>query len=451
MSDRILPVRSGTLPVLSSLAIELVEILDDPERSYEDVWDVVKQMALDMCDMQSLIRTDDTVAKVFHEDEMADESTFLLLHTLHPRVLRSLCMGTVAYEFHDEQSAAWCNVYSEHGPGAYAVGIAVTGRNGKFLTAIEIRALINILQTYAAGCAAWDARSGDVLDQLQLNQRQTTDLAWAMEIDSQYPLAGRVTPTSDMQAEIEAENDTAAHVGREASEGEMSQDTPRPRFSSSVAGGIHALVSMFERRLMYGASPSEPQVQSPLLIGSSHDLQTRKQDCRPNMAAFNSGANLYGLLMSCIKFMGLEPRQVFVPLTKAWQVSQINRGEVLGTILASSLVSMAGLNVYDPGAKNEVKPLPTDAIFEETRNESQVKKVYDEIFSVTDDDIKAAVRDVQLARNSLRAAILEAEKAVEEKEEELDKAKKVLDDAKARREELSGLDDELFNDYDETR
>ncbi|KAK8054408.1 hypothetical protein PG996_013709 [Apiospora saccharicola] len=466
------PIRSDALPVLSSLAIELVEALDDPERSYEHVWDVIKQMAREMQNNQTMVPADDTVAQVLHKDndQVEYSSMFLLLHTIHPRVLRSVCMGTVAYEFYDESSGAWSGVHSEHGPGAYAVGIAIKGRDGKFLTATEIRALINILQTYGAGCAAWEATNQDVFGQRQLDEQQTADLAWVTEIDNQYPPAGRVSPTSEMQADIEAESDAAADDGTDTEE-EGSQTMRRPRFSNSsqsLATGTHALISMFQRRLMHGTNPSEPQIQSPLLIGSSNDLQARKQNCRPNVARLHSAANLYGLLMSCIKFMGLEPEEVFVPFTKAWMVSQINQGEVLGTVVASSLVSMTGLNVHDAGAKNETKTPPTEAVFQETRNEvnrqdwflnnlqnttdrseyGQLKKLNDEIFSVTEEDMKAAEDRARVARNSYSAAIMEAENVLKEQWAELEEAKKALAARQAWEKEISELEDGLFDNLD---
>ncbi|KAK8085854.1 hypothetical protein PG997_007125 [Apiospora hydei] len=460
MGDPIPAIRSGTVPALPSLAIQLAEIVDDPERSYEDAWDVIKRMARDMRDRQSLILVDREVDAMLHEDELSTSSTFHLLHTVHPRVLRSVCMGTVAYEFHDQQSSVWSDVHSEQGPGAYVVGIAVHGRAGKFLTATETHALINVLQTYLAGCAAWAAREDDFYG--ELNQQQNHDLTWAMEIDNQCPPAGRVAPSSEMQSEIKQGD------GRETEE-DVSHRVHRPRFSGSgrnMTTGIHALIAMFQRRLMHGADPNEPQIQSPLLVGSSNDLQTRKQDYRPNVTRFHSDAHLYVLLMSCIKFMGLEPQEVFVPFTKAWEVGQINQGEVLATIVGNSLVSMAGLNVHEPGGKRNENP-PEDSVFERTHREvnrrdwfldnirqscdksewGRLKKIDAEIFSVTDADLDLKEQEAEDARHDFCAAVSEAETALAGKEAELDEAKDALEREKARQREISALTDEIFADF----
>ncbi|KAK7943955.1 uncharacterized protein PG986_013068 [Apiospora aurea] len=456
MNDRILPVRSGTVPILSSLAVELVETIDDPDRSYEHVWDVIKRMACEMRDRQSLILVDKEADALVHEDEMADGSMFQLLHTIHPRVLRAVCMGTVALEFHDRMSDLWAHVQDEHGPGAYAVGIAIEDRHGKFLTPNEIRDLIGVLKSYVAGIEAWVAKAEvDAYGESQLSDQQVSDLEFAMEIDNVYLRTGTATPTPEMQAAIASEDEedgepTETDTVPETVE-EESQEMHCPRFASGGQRGVVA--------------DDEPQIQSPLIVGNSNDLQNRKQDYRPNVRRLHNAAHIYSLLMSSIKYMGLDPLEVFVPFTKAWEVHQINQGEVLGTIVGSSLVPMAGLNVYRPGGKHEKRP-PTQAVLERTRREvnrrewfldnmrqtcaksekGQLREIDEKIFSVTNEGFETRSSDAELSRDSFSAAILESEKALKEKQTELQEAKTLLDLEKAWNKKASSLEDELFGD-----
>ncbi|KAK8115480.1 hypothetical protein PG984_011982 [Apiospora sp. TS-2023a] len=353
MSAATLPTKSGNFPVLSDLAIRLVQVLQDPDKSYLHAWEVIKEMAQDM-HSQTAIGVDG----ILSDDVPVADSMFQLLHTIHPFVLRSVCMGTVAYDFHDEFSEHWKTAHNDHGPGAYAVSIAIQNRDGKFLTPVEITQLIRLLNRYAAGCSAWKALD-DHYGTSQLNMQQASDLNFVNNVDKQYK------PDPSVEAQATRECNVASDTEDSQSQ---SQKVLEPRFGKgeNMSRNIQSVISMFQRRLIDGANPNEPQMQSPLVIGNSNDLQNRKQVYRPEAKRLHSAPSIYGLVISCIKAMGLRPREVFVPFTKAWTVKQINQGEILGTVIGSSMVGVAGLNVYPPGYKGSYW-LPTAAILEETQ------------------------------------------------------------------------------------
>lgn len=454
------PVRSSAIPLLPKLSIDLVKAIDDPDQSYEDVWEVIKKMARDLYSRQDVIQVEGMLAAVNHGSrEPLEDSMLVLLHSVHPFVLRSVCMGTVAYDFHDELSRNWDKVYSQHGPGAYAVGICIQGRGGKFLTPAEIQDLVDIIHMYASGCNAWKAKGeGEVYGHSQLNDQQQDELRFAMEIDGQFQSSSTLPPTSeDEDVDRDEGHDTET-------EDEESQELRRPRFASRGTRGsedftanIYALASMLRRRLQAaGANRDEPQIQSPLVIGNSRDLQRRKQDYRANVTRLSNAARIYGLLMSGIKCMGLEPKEIFVPFTKAWTVAHIDMGEILGTLVGGSLVLSAGLNVKQAGTRGNSHPPTASSIRDtrydvnrrdwfldnlkhscETSNSAKLQRVLDEVFSTSDEDLRNEMQAVEEARNRTANAVMAGEKAVGQKEKKMEGERRALQEM--HRERMEGL------------
>ncbi|KAK8100096.1 hypothetical protein PG999_010470 [Apiospora kogelbergensis] len=435
------------MPMLSDLAIQLVGAIDDPEKSYLDIWEIVKRMAEDLHNSQDDTRLETMLAAVRSGvDGLVDDSMMGLLHSVHPFVLRSVCMGTIAYDFHDEDSSNWQNVYNEYGPGVYAVGIAIRGREGKFLTPAEIRTLLELLKGYAASCEAREAHgSEDVHEPMQLDDQQRDQLRVSMDIDKQYMPFIPETPPSERAVNLEDEDESAPGLesGSEEAVEDESQDLHRPRFSrgKDMTKNIHAVIRGFNSRLLMAGDSDLPQIQSPLVIGSSNDLQNRKQDYRPAVMCLRNADRVYWLIMSIIQYMGLTPLEVFVPFTKAWKVAHINQGEILGTLIGSSLVCAAGLNIHQPGAKKNNRP-PDDVMFERTYLDAirrdwyldnmkhsvarsphvQLQEVLDEIFAVSDQDIRDTMEAVEQKRNAESAAVLECEKAIVQGEQGLEEA-----------------------------
>lgn len=448
MDTSIQPVQGSLLPIISSLSKELVEQVDQ-KASYEDVWRTVEKMAQALRN-QAFVNPA-ALIKPVEADRDAGSDMFVLMCTIHPLVLRSLCMGTIALDFWDKKSPHWDLVHETEGPGTYAVGIAIRDREGKFLTRQETKDLIRALQRYRDGCLAW-VEKGDAYGESQLAPQQVSDLDYALAIDREYPRR-RGSNATDM----------------DDSGPEAQGDTPRPRFARGTTGldltrNIDALIAMFEKRCVEAGD--DEQIQSPIAVGNSNDTEKRKQAYRPSLGSLGNTAKVYGLTLSCLSYNGLSPQEVFVPIVKAWQVSQINLGEVLVTLLAGSLVSVGGFNVHAPGLKKETDP-PGDDVFEDTRRlvdrapwflsnlehakakqteHAELVKSLEEMQAISESDLTALERKAEEASNRVALAKAAHETALSDAKEQIRAGNEVHESLKSSRSLSEKIKGGLFKD-----
>ncbi|RWA03103.1 hypothetical protein EKO27_g12003 [Xylaria grammica] len=134
---------------------------------------------------------------------------------------------------------------------------------------------------------------------------------------------------------------------------------------STAAANIDALVDMFEGRCTVDESdPTNPdldvyQLQSPIMVGNSSYMSQRRLDhLTDGRGSGSSTSKVYGLTMSCLRYLGIEAETTAVPLFVAWQDDQIDPAEVLGTVLADSMLPGHGYNVKPPGTRGNRTPNP---------------------------------------------------------------------------------------------
>ncbi|KAG8405469.1 hypothetical protein J3458_022123 [Metarhizium acridum] len=89
--------------------------------------------------------------EAFEREHTGQYVVFQLAMSTSPRAFRSVLSGTIAWEASRTVPIDW---YHAHRPGVYAVGVAVDGRGGRFLTAWEIQDLARGGDKYASGYQA---------------------------------------------------------------------------------------------------------------------------------------------------------------------------------------------------------------------------------------------------------------------------------------------------------
>ncbi|KAI0440102.1 hypothetical protein F4803DRAFT_528685 [Xylaria telfairii] len=225
----------------------------------------------------------------------------------------------------------WDNVFDIDGPGAYAMFSFIRDRKGKWLCVKEIRELVLLVRDYEAAVdTCIRRRTDDVYGSSQLTREERRVLARAMEIDDAERTNKQRLTLDDL-------------------------DRFKPRFESQSTGSgfIAQLIAMLERRCLPNVDPEVHQCQSPLMVGNAGNMKKRTVDHFPNNS-LSKTPKTWGLLLSCMSVMGLRYEVQAVPLFRAWvDAKQVNAAEVLGTVLAGSLVSVSGMNVKQPGTRYE--------------------------------------------------------------------------------------------------
>ncbi|KAI1775551.1 hypothetical protein F4818DRAFT_416845 [Hypoxylon cercidicola] len=303
----------------------------------------------------------------------------LLLHSIPRPVLRSIVMRMVAHDFWERDSENRKLLYDAEGPGAYIATVSVVGRNGCGWSIMENRQIVECLEMYARAIELKE-RDDDHYGGSQYCDDDVAAFLVSMEVDKVY----RTRPTlegdeedeeedgesdgkSDEEDDVEA--DTTSSADDTTTEDSESQDYPMPRFASSSRRNksrhIRQLIEILKKRNDPYAPQNEPCKQSFCMVGNSDDVEKRKQNHRL-IGNLTNSAHLWGLLVSCLKYMDLEAQDTIVPICKAWQLDHINLSEILLTVLTGSLVSVGGLNVKRPGTKSEKHP-PSHRAFEGCR------------------------------------------------------------------------------------
>ncbi|KAI0114296.1 hypothetical protein GGR51DRAFT_503808 [Nemania sp. FL0031] len=255
-----------------------------------------------------------------------------LLHSMSRPLLRCILTGNLGPDLYDKHMFGknnWEYVLDINGPGSYAMFSFIRDRKGKWLCVREIKALISLLGDYRDAIEACDSlRQDDVYGDSQLDDVQKKVVAKAMEIDDAERTNKQELTLKDV-------------------------DQFSPRFESSSKGScyISDMIKMLERRCLPGVDEEVWQCQSPLLVGNAGNMGKRTPDHFPNNS-LSKTAKLWGLMLSCFSVMGLNYEVQAVPLFRAWEDGkQVNAAEVLGTVLAGSMVSASGLNVKQPGTR----------------------------------------------------------------------------------------------------
>ncbi|RBR25203.1 uncharacterized protein FIESC28_02111 [Fusarium coffeatum] len=244
---------------------------------------------------------------------------FELMHSMSPRVIRSIVAGTVA---HDDQTGKF-NSYdtpnkhsSANVPGVYVIGLSRYGEDGKFLNIREMELLIRGIEKYIAGYHAY--------------------------VKFQNLAAG--AGLSD------AENDALRHLRRvDEKAGGKESRTPVFIDKEERVPRIEALLETLRSMCDPTLDPTKLVriEQSPLYVGCSQNLEKRMGTYGTNcLKDINKPLGLTVAIMRSLKLpVKLHVRNVI----RTWKPSQLPVAEQLVTCLASSLVYQRGFNSTEAG------------------------------------------------------------------------------------------------------
>ncbi|ROV91577.1 hypothetical protein VPNG_09714 [Cytospora leucostoma] len=339
-------------------------------------------------------------------------------------MLKSIVLGTVAWDYYPRASRTPPGCYKtpkKRGYGIYVFGLAVEGRDGKWLTANELNRLIKDLRTYVLGYDMYMSNGG-AWPNTSLARVETRDLV--AEVDSQL-IEHRTLVTG-------------------------------PRFVASEHGrqGLVDLIASLQRRadksLEINPAGETPLIQTPIYTGLSSDLASRmpKHDVN-SKDGLKSSNKAHGLICSLMKLQGLQPRAVSVVAVRLWEKDDLWFSETLVCALANSLISQDGFNRTECGSKvasdaPRLDPAGEDMSsflhdnLEATLVELRQRKAFLEEFrkldSVMSDPILQEARDANekykessRVMKTLPDYIHELEKQLQREEQELKDAQKGLE------------------------
>ncbi|KAH9890728.1 hypothetical protein F4778DRAFT_796227 [Xylariomycetidae sp. FL2044] len=344
-SEPVKPVVCPAIPMLCAGQIQLVNQIDNG-KNFREMFQTVKDMALSLDEATSMVSLH-TIKDAFSNESDLEEME-VLLHTVPRKVLRSTAMQTLSYDFWERgtpKRKEW--LYDAEGPGAYICSLYIEGRQGKSWTQKENRDLMRTLGSYARAVESWD----------KVNCSLGSDTAWGT---SQFEDA------HDVELAVTIDNMTRGENGQKDVEEAIS--TPL-RFASSgenPAQHIRELISTLKLRGRPHGDPEDDCLQSFCMVGCSKEVVKRTQDHRL-IGSMGNSAKLWALMVSCLRYNGLDPSETIIPICKAWKVRQINLAEILFTVIAGSLVSVGGMNVHPPGTRSETTAIPSDKSLNECK------------------------------------------------------------------------------------
>ncbi|KAI0019761.1 hypothetical protein F4780DRAFT_744765 [Xylariomycetidae sp. FL0641] len=365
MDPAMRPERTAQLPIMPPSVSRLVAMLDEG-KSYNQTYDY-------LCSESSLLDGIHTSIDITGDDMR------ILFHTLSRPLLRSLLMKTLGHDLYskDFRKPNYLNVYDNVVCGTYGAFMFIDGRRGAFLTKRETQKLINCLALYAKGVSIYDRDSGeDSYARSQLPSDEKEALNFTQEVDDIL--------RSSAKKRWDPEDSQHQHQ--------------RPRFAMTEGGevgiqkdcsaNIQNLIAMFERRCLprddsfvvqdsideddgeEGQHRDDPddiyQLQSPLLIGNSGNINKRAFAHQTD-STMDASSKVWALTISCIRHLEIPVKVGVVPLFGAWRDDQIDPSEVLGTIIACSLLPLGdGCNVKQPGTRGR-EGQTRDPGFEDTK------------------------------------------------------------------------------------
>ncbi|OTB09771.1 hypothetical protein K445DRAFT_28281 [Daldinia sp. EC12] len=292
------PGPDARVPLLSGRRLEMFKALVEHDNYYE-LSLMFPTLADDLQRSETDLGVSSHASMQIRRDRTNRRAMCILLHTIPRELLRSLILGTVAF---DQLKPTGKPVhYAADGPGAYVAAMAIEGRNGKWLSRDEIRELIHKL----------------------LNDPEHAELdAFTRDIDTQY--GGRDSEKPNGMRFI-SDNDAATKV------------------------------ELFVKSLEKRCDPSLPgtdqvyQISSPLYVGCSKNMKDRAVEYQPN-TGLKMADKLWGLVCCTLAYMGKHPTIVVVPVIRTWRRPDLPLAEILTTMLGSALATQDGFNAQIPGA-----------------------------------------------------------------------------------------------------
>lgn len=261
----------------------------------------------------------------FLKTGMDRPQNFTIFQCIPRDMLKSLALGTVAYDYYPRGSRAPRGGYKipkKGGYGIYVFGLAVKDRQGKWMTAMELKVLIQNLERYVAAYEVW---SGN---------------------DNSWPGGRRSMALRDFV------NDVDNRIGK--------HDVSSPRYITSDAAkdGMVALINSLQRRvdesLKLDPTGSTQLIQTPLYVGLSTKLSERMPKHDPTSKkdrALENSNKAHGLVCSLMKVQGLSPQAVSRVVLLLWDKEDLWLWETLVCAIANGLISQDGLNRTECGSR----------------------------------------------------------------------------------------------------
>lgn len=241
------------------------------------------------------------------KDREGDKYVFDLLKSMHVDVIRACIDNTVGHRyktsvefrelFHDVDSCS----------GIYGYTILVEGEAGEFLNSNQIKVLGRKIESYGRSVGVSNDRE-------------------ALEIDEAYGGA-------DFDP-VPTRNGARRWLN--------SAHTPGYQNKTVLLG------MAMQNRTKADAVGTTPQFQSAMSVGFSNDLKKSMGEHAVSTSLTNA-THTWGLVLSVLKVMKIKVAPISVVLLKIWNDKHRAIGEILITMLTSSLVEDGGYNPKQAG------------------------------------------------------------------------------------------------------
>ncbi|RKL47032.1 hypothetical protein BFJ72_g2769 [Fusarium proliferatum] len=265
-----------------------------------------------------------------------------LLHSMSPKVIKSIIQGTVAYDSHPKQSEGRSLINSEFPcfetpvkgrdppiPGVYVIALyrQFTSHRGEFLNIAEMKMLIEDMEEYVKGYRVHAKLRADIRAGIR---RSESDLS------RDDLLAVRLVRGVDFYA---------------AYKPSTMSDTAPPLFikDDGDAAEIEALVRTYRAMCRPDLDPTERvrMRQSPLYVGCSNNLGDRTH--RYTQTSVKGINKPLGLTISIFRRQHVPVELAVKVVLRTWQTDQLPMAEQLIMTLAGSLVYQHGFNATEGG------------------------------------------------------------------------------------------------------
>ncbi|KAK8091682.1 hypothetical protein PG997_002043 [Apiospora hydei] len=279
-----LPMKTDQTPFMRGDRLDMLQALDCS--SYYELSLALSQnasaLSLHTNDLDGMSR-----ARLKIEGDRANGRPLaILLHCIPRALMRSIIAGTVAYDSIN-QSTPSPAVYSADGAGTYVAGVAIQGRNGKFLNYHELLGLAAAMEDYCKSYARQKSRW--IADDRALR---------AVELFAQ---------------------------------------SLRDRLAAIDHDGLSKTIFHIQSPLMVGYGNS---------LRDCMPCNTGSDGSNLRFTAYT-----WGLMLCCIQArLQLTPQAVVQPVVHVLQNGDLAVSEVLVTALASSYCFQDGVNVVGAGA-----------------------------------------------------------------------------------------------------
>ncbi|KAK3489575.1 uncharacterized protein B0T23DRAFT_455559 [Neurospora hispaniola] len=284
-------------------------------------------LCLDLLDLLRMIQRNAIIpmgstVRSFEQDIQSGSNEYSILLQAIPSGLRdSLIQGTLAHDYVKGKDVHGKEL-EERGKyaGIYAVGIAIEGRDGAFINIKECTKVAEILETYAKACELLAAAENE-------NSRVPADDQQVIDDALKLDQACGYTQQGPMLHYLE---DSGQVANKEYLK--MLAESFRKRGRALGRLGCDETINMH---------------QGPLYVGSTtrpiaECLAQHHYDS--NMSAIPSTNKFLSLTLGALRYIGLRPYTVEVPILPIWVMEHLPMGERLVTVLASSFVTQGGFN-----------------------------------------------------------------------------------------------------------